>query len=95
VVARGKHRQFPMAFNLTAIKRAEGGEGVLPVARKLGISRKPLHDWTKASKAHGPEGLNHKPGPSLGPEENHSDVAAVQFLEQVSTCSTAQKSATW
>jgi hypothetical protein len=51
---------------LKAIKRAEE-EGVLPVARKLGISRKLLHDWTKAWKAHGPEGLNRKRGPKPGP----------------------------
>jgi len=29
-------RTFPTAYKLKAIKRAEGGEGVLPVARKLG-----------------------------------------------------------
>ena len=29
-------RTFPTTFKLKAIKRAEGGEGVLPVARKLG-----------------------------------------------------------
>jgi hypothetical protein len=28
-------RTFPTAFKLKAIKRAEGGEGVLPAARKL------------------------------------------------------------
>ena len=33
------------------------------MARKLGISRKLLHDWIKAWKAHGPEGLNRKRGP--------------------------------
>jgi transposase-like protein len=49
-------RTFPTAYKLKAIKRAEGGEGVLPVARKLGISRKLLHDWIKAWKAHGPAG---------------------------------------
>jgi transposase-like protein len=54
---------------LKAIKRAEGGEGVLPVARKLGISRKLLHDWIKAWKAHGPEGLNRKRGPKPGPRK--------------------------
>jgi transposase len=43
------------------------GEGVLPVARKLGISRKLLHDWIKAWEAHGPEGLNRKRGPKPGP----------------------------
>jgi transposase len=67
VAARGKIRQFPTAYKLKAIKRAEGGEGVLPVARKLGISRKLLHDWIKAWKAHGPEGLNRKRGPKPGP----------------------------
>ena len=58
MAAREKIRQFPTAFKLKAIKRAEGGEGVLPVARNLGISRKLLHDWIKAWKSHGPEGLN-------------------------------------
>nr|WP_249127482.1 helix-turn-helix domain-containing protein [Bradyrhizobium lablabi] len=48
---------------MKAIKRAERGDGVLPVARELGISREILHDWIKAWKAHGPEGLNRKPGP--------------------------------
>ena len=67
MAARGKIRQFPTAFKLKAIGRAEGGEGVLPVARKLGISRKLLHDWIKAWKAHGPEGLNRKRGPKPGP----------------------------
>jgi transposase len=62
-------RAFPTAFKLKAIKRAEGGEGVLPVARKLGISRKLLHDWIKAWKADGPEGLNRKRGPKPGPRK--------------------------
>ena len=66
MAAKGKIRRFPTAFKLKAIKRAEGGEGVLPVARKLGISRKLLHDWIKAWKDHGPEGLNRKPGPKAG-----------------------------
>jgi transposase len=67
VAAISKIRQFPTAFKLKAIKRAEGGEGILPVARKLGISRKLLHDWIKAWKTHGPEGLNRKRGPKPGP----------------------------
>jgi transposase len=67
VAAKRKNRRFPTAYKLKAIKRAEGGEGVLPVARKLGIPRKILHDWIKAWKAHGPEGLNRKPGPKPGP----------------------------
>jgi hypothetical protein len=29
VAAKGKNRQFPTAFKLKAIKRAEDGEGVL------------------------------------------------------------------
>ena len=69
MAARGKIRQFPTAYKFKAIKRAEGGEGVLPVARKLGISRKLLHDWIKAWKAHGPEGLNRKRGPKPGPRK--------------------------
>jgi transposase-like protein len=69
VAARAKSRQYPTAFKLKAIKRAEGGEGVVPVARKLGISRKLLHDWIKSWKAHGPEGLNRKRGPKPGPRK--------------------------
>jgi transposase len=57
-----------------AIKRVERGEGVLPVARELGIARKILHDWIKAWKAHGPEGLNRKPGPrKLKPLPTYDD----------------------
>jgi transposase len=69
VTARTKSRQYPTAYKLKAIKRVERGEGVLPVARELGISRKLLHDWIKAWKAHGPEGLNRKPGPKPGPRK--------------------------
>jgi transposase len=69
VAVRGKKRQFPTAYKLKAIKRVERGEGVLPVARELGISRKILHDWIKAWKAHGPDGLNRKPGPKPGPRQ--------------------------
>jgi transposase-like protein len=69
VAAKAKSRQYPTAFKLKAIKRAEKGGGVLPVARKLGISRKLLHDWVKAWKAHGPEGLNRKRGPKPGPRK--------------------------
>jgi transposase len=69
VAAKAKSRQYPTAFKLKAIKRAEQGEGVLPVARKLGISRKLLHDWIKAWKADGPEGLNRKRGPKPGPRK--------------------------
>jgi transposase len=69
VAAKAKSRQYPTAFKLKAIERAEKGEGVLPAARKLGISRKLLHDWIKAWKAHGPEGLNRKRGPKPGPRK--------------------------
>jgi transposase-like protein len=49
-------RTFPTAFKMAAIKRLEAGESVLPLARKLGVSRKLLHDWRKAWKLHGPAG---------------------------------------
>jgi transposase-like protein len=73
VAARGKNRQFPTAFKLKVIKRAEEGEGVLPVARNLEISRKLLHDWIKAWKAHGTEGLNRKP--LQADDKKHSALA--------------------
>ncbi|WP_454649074.1 transposase [Bradyrhizobium liaoningense] len=66
MAGRGKKRQFPTAYKIKAIKR---GEGVLPVAREFGISRKSLHDWIKAWKADGPDGLNRKPGPKRGPRK--------------------------
>ena len=62
-------RTFPKAFMLAAIKRLEAGEAVLPLARKLGVSRKLLHDWRKAWKLHGPAGLNRKRGPKPGPRK--------------------------
>jgi transposase len=61
-----KFKAFPTAFKLAAIKRLEAGEAVLPLARKLGVSRKVLHDWRKAWKLHGPAGLNRKRGPKPG-----------------------------
>ncbi|WP_315705343.1 MULTISPECIES: helix-turn-helix domain-containing protein [unclassified Bradyrhizobium] len=69
MAVRGKTRQFPTAYKLKAIKRVERGEGVLPVARDLGVARKLLHDWIKVWKAHGPEGLNRKRGPRPGPRK--------------------------
>jgi transposase-like protein len=69
---------------LKAIKRAEEGEGVLPVARKLGISRKLLHDWIKAWKAHGPEWLNRKRGPKPGPRKLKPLQAELSALTQAS-----------
>jgi hypothetical protein len=35
LATRANSRQYPIAYKLKAIKRAEGGEGVLAVARKL------------------------------------------------------------
>jgi transposase-like protein len=69
VAVQGKNRQFPTAYKIKAIKRVERGDGVLPVARELGISRKILHDWIKAWKADGPDGLNRKRGPKPGPRK--------------------------
>lgn len=64
--SKSKGGQYPTAFKLKAIKRVERGEGVLPVARDLGVTRKALHDWIRAWKAFGPEGLNRKRGPKPG-----------------------------
>lgn len=44
---RVKFKAFPTAFKLAAIKRLEAGEAVLPLARKLGVSRKLLVPWPK------------------------------------------------
>ena len=62
-------RTFPTAFKLAAIKRLAAGAAVLPLARKLGVSRKLPHDWRKAWKLHGPAGLNRKRGPKPGPRK--------------------------
>ena len=64
--SKSKGGQYPTAFKLKAIKRVERGEGVLPVARDLGVTRKALHDWVRAYKTMGPEGLNRKRGPKPG-----------------------------
>ena len=64
--SKSKGGQYPTAFKLKAIRRVERGEGVLPVARDLGMTRKALHDWVRAYKAFGPEGLNRKRGPKPG-----------------------------
>ena len=69
MATKAKSGRYPTAYKIKAIKRVERGEGVLPVACELGISRKLLHDWIKAWKAHGPEGLNRKPGPKPGPRK--------------------------
>ena len=64
--SKSKGGQYPTAFKLKAIKRVERGEGVFPVARDLGVTRKTLHDRVRAYKSLGPEGLNRKRGPKAG-----------------------------
>lgn len=64
--SKSKSMQYPTAFKLKAIKRVELGEGVLPVARDIGVTRKALHDWVRAYKAFGADGLNRKRGPKPG-----------------------------
>jgi transposase len=64
--SKAKGGQYPTAFKVKVIKRVERGEGVLPVARDLGVTRKVVHDWIRAYKAFGPEGLNRKRGPKPG-----------------------------
>ena len=64
--SKSRGGQYPLAFKVKAIKRVERGEGVLPVARDLGVTRKALHDWVRSYKAYGPEGLNRKRGPKPG-----------------------------
>jgi transposase len=72
--SKSKGGQYPAAFKIKAIKRVERGEGVLPVARDLGVTRKALHDWVRAWKLHGPEGLNRKRGPKPGRKKLRLDV---------------------
>jgi transposase len=63
---RSKNRTFTTAFKERAVKRLRKGESVLGLARKLGLSRKILHDWRKAYEADGVAGLNRKRGPKPG-----------------------------
>jgi transposase len=56
--SKSKGGRLPTALKLKAIKRVERGEGVVPVSRDLGVTRKALHDWIRAYKAFGPDGLN-------------------------------------
>jgi transposase len=63
---KGKNRTFTTAFKERAVKRLRKGESVLGLARKLGLSRKILHDWRKAYEADGVAGLNRKRGPKPG-----------------------------
>ncbi len=55
--SKSKGGQYPTAFKVKVIKRVLRGEGVLPLARDLGVTRTALHDWLRAYKAFGPEGL--------------------------------------
>lgn len=83
---------MPVALKIKAIKRVERGEGVLPVARDLGVTRKAVHDWIRAYNTHGPEGLNRKPGRKPGqrvlrpvpvPAESTSSAHRIAELERV------------
>jgi transposase len=67
--SKRKNRQFPTAYKLKAIKRVERGEGVLPVARELGISRKILHDWIKAWEGAGAGGIEPQAGTEAWPRK--------------------------
>ncbi len=58
--SKSKGGIYPVSFKINAIKRVERGEGVLPVARDIGVTRKALHDWIRAWNAMGVEGLNRK-----------------------------------
>lgn len=90
--SKSKGGRLPTALKLKAIKRVERGEGVLPVARDLGVTRKALHDWIRAYRAHGPDGLNRKPGRKPGqrllkpvsvPAESKSSAQRIAELERV------------
>ena len=64
--SKSKGGIYPVSFKIKAIKRVERGEGVLPVARDIGVTRKALHDWIRAWKTDGVEGLNRKRGRKPG-----------------------------
>ena len=64
--SKSKGGIYPVSFKIKAIKRVERGEGVLPVARDLGVTRKALHDWIRAWKTQGIDGLNRKRGRKPG-----------------------------
>lgn len=64
--SKSKGGIYPVSFKIKAIKRVERGEGVLPVARDIGVTRKALHDWIRAWSAMGVEGLNRKRGRKPG-----------------------------
>lgn len=90
--SKSRGGRLPTALKLKSIKRALRGEGVLPVARDLGVTRKALHDWIRAYKAFGPEGLNRKPGRKPGqrvlkpvtvPPTSHSSAQRIAELERV------------
>jgi transposase len=64
--SKSKGGVYPVSFKIKAIKRVERGEGVLPVARDIGVTRKALHDWIRAWNAMGVDGLNRKRGRKPG-----------------------------
>lgn len=90
--SKSKGGRLPTALKLKAIKRVERGEGVVPVSRDLGVTRKALHDWIRAYKAFGAEGLNRKPGrkpgrrmlkPIAEPATSNSSSQRIAELERV------------
>src|SRR5207244_11006323 len=66
---RRDHVQDHKPYILTSIKHHEIVDSSITGARELCMSRKSLHDWIKAWKAHGPERLNRKRGPKPGPRK--------------------------
>lgn len=87
--SKSKGGQYPTAFKIKAIKRVERGEGVWPVARDLGMTRKALHDWIRAYKTLGPDGLNRKRGPKPG-RRRLKAVAEVSHIEGRGASRTSQ-----
>jgi transposase len=90
--SKSRGGRLPTALKLKAMKRVERGEGVVAVSRDLGVTRKALHDWIRAYKAFGPEGLNRKPGRKPGqrvlrpvpvPAESKSSAQRIAELERV------------
>ena len=71
MAARTKNHQFPTAYKLKAIKRAEGGEVVLPVARKLGY-RANSCTTDQGVEGPGPRGVEPQAGAKAWPPQAKS-----------------------
>jgi transposase-like protein len=59
-------RSFSTEFKERAVLRLLAGEGFSALAAELDVRRKLLHDWAKAYRHDGVEGLNRKRGPKPG-----------------------------